>query len=122
MRRRKRRPEQRPGRQPIHQSWFRRYRYHVLVAVIASLVFFRIGFDALFQSNWMEARYSEVGYGMTARQVEGILGKPNLHDDDEQKIWSGEGGVIILDFKDGRVSAKELLPIKQPWKPPRLTP
>jgi len=70
----------------------------------------------------MEGRCSKVGYGMTARQVEEILGKPNVHDDDEGKMWSGEGGVISLHFKEGLVSEKKFFPIKQPWRPPRLAP
>ena len=121
-RRHKRWPERRTGPQPDHQSWFRRYRYHILIAVIVSLVFVRFGFDALLQTSWMERRYSEVEYGLTARQVEGILGNPNLHDDDELKMWSGEGGVISLHFKDGLVSEKKFLPLKQHWRPSRLAP
>src|SRR5437762_3288766 len=64
--RHKRWPEQRTGPQPDHRSWFRRYRYHLLIAVIVSLVFVRFGFDALLQTSWMERRYSEVEHGMTA--------------------------------------------------------
>src|SRR5262245_2528663 len=126
MRRHKRRykqwPERRTSRQPDHQSWFRRYRYHILIAVIVSLVFGRVGFDAFLQTSWMERCYSKIEYGMTAREVEGVLGKPNLQDDHEYKRWSGEGGVVLVDFKDGRVSKKDFWPSKQPWRPPRLTP
>jgi hypothetical protein len=125
MRRRKRRPKQRPGRQPTPQFWFRRYRYHILGVVIASLVLFRCGFDSLLfpETSAMERRHYEVGPGMTPRQVEAVLGKPNYHDGETEKIWTGDWGAITLTFKDGRVSDKEFLPLTlNQWRPRRLGP
>src|SRR5689334_17000734 len=118
MRRHQRRPEHPINRRPASQSWFRRHRYPILIALILTLIVFRVGFDDFLQTSWAERCYAKIEYGMTAQQVEGILGKADV-DDDTQKIWSGPGGIIILGFKDGLVSAKELVPLKLPRGPRR---
>jgi hypothetical protein len=62
---------------------------------------------------------------MTVYEVEGILGKPNFHDGAEEKIWTSEGGMITVGFKDGRVNEKDFTPIILPpirRVPPPLTP
>ncbi len=124
MRRHKRRPERRPWPPTPQQPWFRRHRFSILIAVIATLVLVRCGFDFLLpsQTGMMHSRFARIEYGMTTHQVEGILGKPNYLDGDEIKIWTSGGGAITLEFKDGVVSKKEFLPLGRDWRPPRFGP
>jgi hypothetical protein len=94
-----------------------------LIAVIAALVFTRCSLDFIGSNmNPMEARFNRVHYGMTVEEVEGSLGKPSFSDLDGQKIWSGQSGVIVVDFESGRVTETKFMPIHESRFPHRLGP
>jgi hypothetical protein len=71
------------------------------------------------QTSPMEGQYNAIHEGMTVEEVENVLGKPSFSDLDDQKIWGGRGGVIIVYFNGRCVSGKEFKPIRQPFAYPR---
>jgi hypothetical protein len=93
--------------------FIRQYRYHILVLLIVTLVFARVGLAVLLPSSGgpMGARYDKIALGMTIEEAEDILGKPNLPDNHGTKTWVGEGGIIMLTFRDGRVAEKYFGPL-----------
>jgi hypothetical protein len=70
----------------------------------------------------MAGRFDAVQPGMTADEVENILGEPNPDAADEFKTWTGNWGAIFVDFDGGRVSKKEFLPIHPNHFPHRSGP
>lgn len=101
------------------QRWYRRYRVPILAALILgyALVYCCRG-SFLPSVNPMEAQYNAIHNGMTVEEVEDILGKSTDPDLDGQRIWTGRGGVIIVQFDGRRVREKEFIPIEQPSKWP----
>jgi hypothetical protein len=65
----------------------------------------------------MECRYNAVKYDMTVDEVEDILGEPTFSDFENEKIWSGESGLIVVSFEERHVSKKEFMPIRPCRRP-----
>jgi hypothetical protein len=67
------------------------------------------------ESDPLESKYRQIKIGMSAEEVEEILGKPQ-----KQGVWTSERGVIMLTFEDGKVATKEYVPLP-PIRRPRHT-
>jgi hypothetical protein len=102
------------------RPWHRRYRVHILAALLLGFAILYCGLGApLSQINPMEGQYNAIHYGMTVEEVEDMLGKPSFSDLDNQKIWGGRRGVIVVYFEGRCVSGKEFMPIRQRFMWPR---
>jgi hypothetical protein len=102
-------------------SFVRRHRLAILIWFIVILLFGRVGLGVLAPNwgNWVDRAYDDIHLGMTAEEVTAILGPPNSVDTDDEKIWFRQRRVIALTFKDGRVTGKELMPLR-PQSQPRF--
>jgi hypothetical protein len=66
----------------------------------------------------MERQFDAVRYTMTVQEVEGIFGRPGGGNTDDHRIWVYlRWGVVMVDFKDGRVTRKKFFPINRSRAP-----
>jgi hypothetical protein len=106
----------RGARQAVKPPWYRRYRFHILVVLFLGFALLYCGLYAPFsQTGLMECQYNAIHDGMSVEEIEDLLGKPSFSDLDDQKIWGGRGGVIVVHFNGRCVSGKEFTPIQQPF-------
>src|SRR6266446_6148473 len=108
--------------------FFRRYRFWFMIGTIATLVLARAGLIMIFgvEGRVSEDNYYRIVNGMTAQEVEDILGTNygetgGIEKDGVRwalRSWSGPKVFILVTFSDGKVNNKSIM--TRAGNPPRF--
>jgi hypothetical protein len=99
-------------RRAARPSWLRRYRVPIVAVVLVGVALLYCHLSDTFTLNPMEGSYNRLHYGMTVEEVEDVLGKPSFSDLEDEKIWGGWDGVIVVRFNNRHVSEMMFRPIR----------